>query len=212
MDTTETKGQSRRHFLTTVVPACAATCLGFRLALAQGQTGTTNGGKADAVDLHPFDEVFPRELTYRRFYRMQYRGEIGLAKFLKKEIGADQAIALLKKNTEHNMTRMGRAQAARTDDHSLHQYTEQFRQTQNYKSRLEMEIVEDTDEAFELKVTKCIWASTFLEADAGDLGFAMVCHGDYAWAESFNPKIKLVRDKTLMEGDAICNHRYVWTG
>jgi len=40
----------------------------------------------------------------------------------------------------------------------------------------------------------------------------MVCHGDYAWAEGFNPDIKLVRDKTLMQGDSICNHRYVWQG
>jgi hypothetical protein len=212
MDQIDTKGKSRRHFLTTVVPACAATCLGFQAALARHESQTPKSGKADPDDLHPFDEQFPRKLTYRRFYRMQYRGEIGLAKFLKEEIGADQAIALLKKNTEHNMTRMGRAQAARTDNHSLHQYTEQFRQMENYKSRLEMEIVEDSEQAFELKVTKCIWASTFLEAKAGDLGFAMVCHGDYAWAESFNPKIKLVRDKTLMEGDPICNHRYVWTG
>jgi hypothetical protein len=51
-----------------------------------------------------------------------------------------------------------------------------------------------------------------LAKKAGDIGYAMVCWGDYAWAEGFNPKIKLVRDKTLMEGHDRCNHRYIWTG
>ena len=30
--------------------------------------------------------------------------------------------------------------------------------------------------------------------------------------EDFNPKIKLVRDKTLMQGNNYCNHRYIWQG
>ena len=75
-----------------------------------------------------------------------------------------------------------------------------------------MEIVEDTEKAFELKITECIWASTFLNAKAGDIGYASVCFGDYAWAEGFNPKIKMIRDKTLMQGHELCNHRYVWLG
>lgn len=65
-----------------------------------------------------------------------------------------------------------------------------------------MEIVENTDAAYELKVTECMWAATFLAAKAGDIGWASVCFGDYAWAKGFNPKIKLVRGKT----------RYIWTG
>ena len=66
--------------------------------------------------------------------------------------------------------------------------------------------------AFEMKVAECLTASTFLAQNAGDIGYALVCWGDYAWAEGYNPKIKLVRDKTLMEGHAYCNHRYIWTG
>ena len=74
------------------------------------------------------------------------------------------------------------------------------------------EVVVDTDKVFELKVTECLTSEIFLDADAGDIGYAYVCFGDYAWAEGFNPKIKMVRDKTLMQGHAYCNHRYMWTG
>lgn len=88
-------------------------------------------------------------------------------------------------------------------------YVNQFRS--GYESTLTKEIVEDTEKAFELKVTECIWADTFLRAKAGDIGYAWVCWGDYSWAEGFNPKVKMIRDKTLMQGHDCCNHRYVYS-
>ena len=48
------------------------------------------------------------------------------------------------------------------------------------------------------------------EAGVPDLGYAIACFGDYAFAESFNHSIRLIRDKTIMQGDSYCNHRYVY--
>ena len=48
----------------------------------------------------------------------------------------------------------------------------------------------------------------FREEDACDIGFAAVCFADYALPQAFNPKIKLIRDKTLMQGHEFCNHKY----
>ena len=72
-----------------------------------------------------------------------------------------------------------------------------------------MGIVEDTESAFEIKVSECLWAETFRAQDAGDIGFAWICYADYSWPQGFNPKLKMIRDKTLMEGHEYCNHRYV---
>ncbi len=172
--------RSRRRFLATVVPACAAACLGCKVGLVQAAASATREEAAEVV--HPFDAELPRTLTYRQFYRSRYRNAIELAKALKTEMGDDKAIEFPKRNTDRRMIALGRSQAEETDDHSLHQYPEQFRSVEGYSGRLEEVVVEDTDRAFELKVTDCIWASTFRDADAGDLGFAMVCHGDCAWA------------------------------
>ncbi len=46
---------------------------------------------------------------------------------------------------------------------------------------------------------------TFLRAKAGETGNAAVCIGDYTFAEGFNPKIKMIRHKTLTLGHAYCN-------
>ena len=91
-------------------------------------------------------------------------------------------------------------------------FVNMFSLKKDWEGILKMEVVEDTETAFELKVTECIQAACFIKHDSADIGYANVCWGDYAWAEGFNPKIKLVRDKTLMEGDSYCNHRYIWTG
>jgi len=72
--------------------------------------------------------------------------------------------------------------------------------------------VSKTDTAFGIKVTDCLSAESFLPYKAGDIGYASACWGDYNWASDFNPKIKLIRDKTLMQGHDYCNHRYIWTG
>ena len=44
-------------------------------------------------------------------------------------------------------------------------------------------------------------------AQAGDLGSALVCYGDYDIASSFNLRVKMERDKTLMQGHAYFNRR-----
>jgi hypothetical protein len=202
---------SRRQFLTAVMPACALTCLGFKFALAQ-ETKKTPAAGEETQPAHLFDAEYPRKLTYRQHFSNRYREAIQLAQALQEEMGEEKTIDFLKRDTSKRLLAYGKSQASQSDDTGLHQYVEQFRAVDQYKNVLTMEIVEDSENAFEMKVTECIWADVFRDADAGELGNAMVCHGDYAWAQGFNPNIKLVRDKTLMQGDAICNHRYVWQG
>jgi hypothetical protein len=75
-----------------------------------------------------------------------------------------------------------------------------------------LEIVENTDTVYEWRITECINTEPYIRANQRDLGYAAACFGDYAFAESFNPAIKLTRDKTIMEGHTYCNHRYTWEG
>jgi hypothetical protein len=72
--------------------------------------------------------------------------------------------------------------------------------------------IEDTPRSYEMKVTECLWAQTFREANAGDIGFASICYGDEAMAAAFDQRLKFIRTKTLMKGDDCCHFRYVWEG
>ncbi len=70
------------------------------------------------------------------------------------------------------------------------------------------EFIHNTPTEVELKVTECVWVKPFRDAKAADLGHTIVCAFDEEWARGFNPKIKFTRTKTLMQGDAFCNHHW----
>jgi len=199
---------SRRDFITKIVPACSLMCVGGIGALA----GLRSKGIAEIFqDKHKFDKELPRKLTNKQYSAAMFFPYIMLARTLEKELGKERTIEILKKMaTEFNLER-GQRQAKTSPDTKLQTYTALFKDPR-MQDALTMEVIEDTEKAFEIKVTECLSATTFLDSKAGDIGYATVCWGDYAWAEGFNPKIKLVRDKTLMEGHKYCNHRYIWTG
>ena len=116
---------------------------------------------------------------------------------------------MITKDTEKRLLANGKSQAAEASDLNLASYVNQFKDKEVYGKILTFDIVEETENVFEMKVTECLNATVFKAQGAADYGYVSVCHGDYAWAQGFNSKIKLVRDKTLMEGHSCCNHRYI---
>ncbi len=199
----------RRTFLAMALPACTMACLGIQTAFASAQS---TSGPSPQPAKHKFDEEFKEVRTHRQFADVRFSDLIEIGVGLKKELGDEKAISLIKKITTDGWLAFAASQAAESPDGSFSNYIDIFRDKDRFKNILTMEIVEDTERAFELKVSECILAETFLKKKASDIGYAWICFGDYAWAEGFNPKIKLVRDKTLMQGHDYCNHRYLWTG
>jgi hypothetical protein len=65
------------------------------------------------------------------------------------------------------------------------------------------EIIEESDTVLKYNVTECLWAKTFREAEAGDIGFALFCYPDFARARVAHRTLK--RTKTLMQGDEHCD-------
>ena len=61
-----------------------------------------------------------------------------------------------------------------------------------------------------MEITECLWAQTFREANAADLGFVTICYQDEVMAAAFDPRLKLTRIKTLMNGDDGCHFHWVW--
>ncbi len=200
---------SRRDFLTKAVPACAVSYLAANSVFA----GSPWIGKSFiGQEEHKFDKEIPGlKMTYRRLAALRNRSFIRFARFLQKEIGAERVIELIKKQTEQRLREQAKRDLKRLGNSDFKSYISIFRDPGMVAS-LTMEIIEDTDTVFEIRVTDCLSAESFLPYKAGDIGYAAVCWGDYNWASDFNPKIKLIRDKTLMEGHDCCNHKYIWTG
>ena len=69
----------------------------------------------------------------------------------------------------------------------------------------EYEVIRKRPEILEVKVTSCTHADAFRSLNATDIGMKMICMGDYAVVEGFNPRIMFSRPKTIMAGDDCCH-------
>jgi hypothetical protein len=73
---------------------------------------------------------------------------------------------------------------------------------------LTIEVIEESGQAFGFNVTRCRYAEMYRDLGIPQLGPILSCSRDFALIEGFNPRIRLTRTQTLMEGAAFCDFRY----
>ncbi len=199
---------SRRDLL-SIIPAGAATCMGCTgLALcAQRSTDqqTTSPGPSTGPDASA-------DMTWEQAFRFRYKGYIHLMKKLSSLIGNDKFPALLSEATSEAASETPmkvKPEPGRDMDNFIRYFLNELMPAPIYRAALIWDIVEKNSTALEFRFSQCLWASTFRAEDAAQIGYATVCYGDYAYTKAISPHIKLIRTKTLMQGDDFCNHRFV---
>jgi hypothetical protein len=199
----EPVSSSRRRFISAVAPACALTCF--------------EATRFHAVELEfnnlqdlSFNERIKTHYckSYEELWRGRYDYYIETMFFLSNELGKAKLLGLLKKQFDD----FQRANGGGNPNNSFSRFVRELRQKVkvSYHNMLESEVLEDSEEAFELRTSHCLWAKTFCEQNAGDIGYATICYGDFAKAAVYSPRLHLRLTKTLMTGNECCNHRYTW--
>jgi hypothetical protein len=193
-------GALSRRALFSVLPAGAVGCLGCARAMACVQASQAPAG-------HSWTEK--TGMTWEETFRFAYQKDlIPVLKELGAQLGREKFVAMLREAGDEVVRRKtaGRPPSVR----DLVSFAAGMKNMPPMMQHaLDAEIMEQSPEAFEYRVKKCLWAKMFLDEDAGDIGYAMVCYPDYAVARGLNPKLELVRTKTLMQGDESCGLRYV---
>jgi hypothetical protein len=73
---------------------------------------------------------------------------------------------------------------------------------------LQIDVLEQTPSRLSFNVTRCRYAEMYRALGLADLGGTLSCQRDYALAEGFNPRIRLTRTQTIMEGASYCDFRF----
>jgi hypothetical protein len=197
----------RRSFLGTVLPAGCLACVALSCRHAAQAVDPT---PLSPISKHKFEEDSQWSFAegFGRTYGILYESLDDVAE----EIGREKLIGILKAKTERR-AREGGQKFANSAGADFRTFTEGTRNPDRFWQHvLTLKVVEDTPQAFEIKVTECLWAKTVRGKKGEDIGYATICHWDFAFAEGYSPKLRMVRDKTLMQGDAFCNHRWIWRG
>jgi len=198
------KKQNRRQFM-KLLSAGSLFCLGcgHLCAFPQSEEKTPASAKK-----HKFQE--DAQMTFEQFFSAAYQSDVQIMNILAEKIGKDKFITMLKEASAEIAAAAAKQLASSLPKNDLAGFVSSLKKPGYFLNHaLTLEIVEDTDTTFEAKIIECIWAKTFRDLKAPDIGYAMMCHTDFAMAPAYNPKLKLARTKTLMQGHDCCNHRYV---
>jgi len=140
--------------------------------------------------------------------KIQAQVLVPLVRTLQAELGEERANALVRKSLGALYRQFGeawwRAQGASKFDEKLGTAFDRFAAG----DALDYEVVKKTPDAFEVNVTGCRYARFYEEIGAPELGFLLVCGGDFSFAEGFGGSVQLTRTQTIMQGADHCDFRY----
>ncbi len=193
----------RREFLMKTFSSCAFCCF----AAPSLFSADKNLHSIAQDQQHKFQS--DSGMTIQEVYDFTFKSYlIPYMKNLMKQIGKEIFLNMLKKSSDM-LYEIDKDADINYNERTLTAYSTGFENgIEKWSDRLTYEILTDNENVFEFKITECLWAKTFREAEASEIGDAVICYYDYPEARHFNPKLKFVREKTLMKGKDCCHFKY----
>ena len=154
------------------------------------------------------------DISYEDYFRTRFNGITEMVRALTPLLNEIEVLNRIKelyiKKSKDLITRLLKDKKPVTNFEEFKEIYKEQLSTEFMDHCLEFKITQDTPNILSFKFTKCLWARTFIEINEPGLGYAMCCNPDYSMAKAFHPKLKLIRNKTLMQGNDCCDSTYVW--
>ena len=123
-------------------------------------------------------------------------------------LGRDQALAIAGEAIRRMARQAGQDLRLRTDGGSLEDLAGVAREIWARDGALSIDFIEISPKALRFNVTRCRYAELYAGMDLGDLGYYLSCGRDAAFAQGFNPNIRMTRTQTIMQGAVFCDFRF----
>jgi hypothetical protein len=140
--------------------------------------------------------------------KIQAQVLVPLVKALQAELGEERANGIVRRALGDIYRRFGEEFWRAKNEKNLGKIMTSAFTTYAREDALEYRVVGQSQDAFEIDVTRCRYAEFYKELGEPELGFLIVCGADYTTAEGFGPDIKLTRTQTIMQGASHCDFRY----
>ena len=162
---------------------------------------------------HKFDEKL--DITYSQYIKDSMAGEVALQRELERVLGTEKTHAILREWSEKRTLELVKqflidSGIKISNFEDFKNYMGEEWVSEHTSKTHTCETIHNSSDSVTYKVTECIWAKMMRELDAPDLGLLTMCDIDFISASEYHPNIKLIREKTLMNGDDCCDFTYVW--
>lgn len=126
---------------------------------------------------------------------------------IERRIGREDALALLTEINRREAFERGMAVAEASGRNGIDELVEDVGGW-GAGGSMEMEVLERTPTSYFFNVTRCPYFEKYRELGLEHLGVALSCCRDEPFAKGFNPRLRLDRTQTIMEGAEHCDFRY----
>jgi L-2-amino-thiazoline-4-carboxylic acid hydrolase len=152
--------------------------------------------------------MLPMSIPVIQQAKIQAQVLVPLIKALQAELGEERANALVRSALGDIYRRFGEEFWRTKNEQNLGKAVASAFATYARDDALDYKVIEQSQDAFEIDVTRCGYAEFYQELGEPELGFLLVCSADFTTAEGFGPDIKLTRTQTIMQGAGHCDFRY----
>jgi hypothetical protein len=135
----------------------------------------------------------------------RYEMAVAFAQEFVEELGEARAHPIIQRALEKMQIKAAQDLAERLGSNSLEALADHYRERAAERDNLE--ILEVTDKHVALKITRCRAFEAFSHLGAPEI-CRLYCDSDHAYIKAFNPKMKMMRTKTIAAGDECCDH--IW--
>jgi hypothetical protein len=140
--------------------------------------------------------------------KIQAQVLVPLIKVLQAELGEERANALVRKALGGVYRRLGaqwlQTKGSRNVGEGMASAFAAFAKG----DALDYSVRAQSQETYEIDVTRCRYAQFYQALGEPELGFLLVCSADFPFAEGFDPDLTLTRSQTIMQGASHCDFRY----
>jgi hypothetical protein len=140
--------------------------------------------------------------------KIQAQVLIPLVKAMQAELGEARANALVRKALGDLYRRYGEEFWRTKQESGLGETVASAFKTYARDDALDFEVVEQSENACAIDVTRCRYAEFYQALGEPELGFLLVCASDFAIADGFDPDVEFTRTQTIMQGASHCDFRY----
>lgn len=67
---------------------------------------------------------------------------------------------------------------------------------------------ERTEKSYVFDVVRCRYSEMYVEMGLGEIGHLLSCQRDGTFCQGYDPRLKLTRTQTIMQGASHCDFRY----
>lgn len=127
---------------------------------------------------------------------------------MKVRFGEDAARSVIEQAVKRAAVDAGRAFAAQVPGGASMESFAAIQPLWTKGDALRIEPIRQDAEALEFNVTRCRYAEMYRSMGLGEIGHLLSCNRDGTFIEGFDPRIRMERTQTIMQGAGHCDFRY----